>query len=239
MIIALPLGIIIGIVLALAPGPVAIGAMKLSMSKGEKEGVLFSVGSGLMDFMFCSFSFFATSAIISALGNFSTKHPFIILNVQIVIVLCIILYGLYQFKTIKRMADKTSVNNNKKNKLIESLKSRGPFFIGIAVALANVASPTFMPTLAGLTLWIQSKNIYTVSLLSNMLLSLGFGIGNFIWLYFIVRLITHYKNKFSENFIALLYKFAGYSLIGVGTILGYNVIRFTKWSEILSIALTL
>ncbi len=237
MIIALPLGVIFGIVLALAPGPVAIGAMKLSVNKGEKEGVLFSVGSGLMDFIFCTFAFFATSAIISALGNFSNSHPVLILTIQIAIVLGIILYGFYQFKTIKKMAVDSDKDNSKKNVLIESLKSRGPFFLGVAVALTNVASPTFMPTLAGMTLWVQGKSFYTVSFFNNLLLSLGFGIGNFLWLYFIVRLITHYKNKFSENFIALLYKFAGYSLIGVGTILGYNVIKFTKWSEILSIAI--
>ena len=237
MIFALPLGVIIGIVLALAPGPVAISAMKLSMNKGEREGILFSLGSGLMDFLFCAFAIFATSAIMSALGNFSTEHPFLILTIQLLIVLGIILYGVYQFKTIKNISDKAVPEQvSKKQTFLDRLKSRGPFFIGIAIALANIASPTFLPSLGAVTIWMQKLNLYTVGVLSNFLMALGFGIGNFLWLYIIVRMITHYKNKFSENFIAILYKFAGYTLIGFGTILGYRVIVFTKWSDIIAIA---
>lgn len=236
MIIALPLGVIIGIILAIAPGPVAIGAMKLSMNKGEREGSLFSLGSGLMDFLFCSFAIFATSAIHSTMGDFSTKHPVLILVIQFAIVIGIILYGVYQFKKIKSLSEKDVNVENNRNKVLESLKNKGPFFIGIAIAAANIPSPTFLPALGGVTLWVQRLNLYEVNFVNNLLIAFGFGLGNFIWLYFIVRLITHYKNKFSENFIALLYKFAGYTLIGFGTIYGYRVITFTNWSQIASMA---
>jgi threonine/homoserine/homoserine lactone efflux protein len=231
---SLPIGILVGIVLAIAPGPVAVGAMKLSMSKGEREGVLFSLGSGLMDFFFCTFAIFATTAVVSALGSFSTYHPIAIFTIQALIVLGIILYGFLQFKEAKKQREIDNIDEIERsgNKVVELLKSKGAFAIGVAVALTNIASPTFLPSLGYVTMNIQKFGLYEVTYLNNFLLAFGFGLGNFLWLYLIVRIITHYKNKFSESFIGAMHKFAGYTLIGFGTFLGYRVIAFTKWPEI-------
>ena len=71
----------------------------------------------------------------------------------------------------------------------------------------------------------------------SLLLAIGFGIGNFLWLSAIVRAVTHYKNKFSTKFISVIYKFAGCTLLCFGTILGYRVVSITRWSEIFSFLL--
>jgi len=94
-----------------------------------------------------------------------------------------------------------------------------------------------LPSLGAVTVYIQKTGIFEDSILNSFLISLGFGLGNFLWLYFIVRVITFYKNRFNEKFIAIMYKFAGFTLIGFGTYLGYSVISITKWSEIFRIAL--
>ena len=233
---SLPLGIILGIVLAIVPGPVAVGAMKLSINSGERHGVLYSAGSGFMDFIFCLFAVFTTSAVMSAFGDFSSTHPLIIVSVQVLLVLGIVVYGLLQFREAKKSnRDEIEELDKSSNKMLENFKNRGPLFIGIGVALANIASPTFLPSLAYFTLQMQKLGLYDVNNFTNLLLSIGFGFGNFLWLYVIVRAITHYKNKFSDGFVGIMHKFAGYTLLCFGTVLGYRVFMITKWSDIIGV----
>lgn len=233
---SLPIGILLGIVLAIVPGPVAVGAMKLSINDGERSGTLYSAGSGFMDFVFCLFAVYTTSAVLSAFGNFSTTHPLLILSIQVLLVAGIIIYGLLQFREAKRNnRNELEELDKSSNKMLEKLKTRGPLFVGIAVAMANIASPTFLPSLGYFTLQVQKLNLFDVNNFTNLLLSIGFGIGNFLWLYLIVRAITHYKNKFSDGFVGIMHKFAGYTLLCFGTLLGYRVFMITKWSDLVGL----
>ena len=69
-------------------------------------------------------------------------------------------------------------------------------------------------------------------IVSKFVFAIGFGIGNFIWLYILTRVISHYKSKMSNLTLARIHGVAGYTLIGFGTILGWRVVTFTKWGEI-------
>ncbi len=51
----------------------------------------------------------------------------------------------------------------------------------------------------------------------------------------IVRLFAKNKEKFSLNFIKNIYKFAGYTLILCGILLGYKVFTLTDWNAIYQI----
>jgi hypothetical protein len=116
---------------------------------------------------------------------------------------------------------------------MERLKHGGPFFLGIAIALANIANPTFLPSLAYTCMFVQHSNMIAVSSLDSVLYSIGFGIGNFAWMYILLRVLLHFKAKFSVEFTMRIQRFAGLTMIGVGTYLGYRVILFTKWPEII------
>lgn len=235
---SLPMGILLGIILAIVPGPVAVGAMKLSLNNGRKAGLLYAAGGGIMDAIFCSCAIFATSAVISAIGNFSAEHPILIFSIQILIVAGILIYGIMQFKEAKRN-NRNEIEELEKssNTLLDRVKHHGPLAIGIAISMTNVPSPTFLPGLAYFTLQVQKLHFYEITWISSLLLAIGFGIGNFLWLSAIVRAVTHYKNKFSTKFISVIYKFAGCTLLCFGTILGYRVVSITRWSEIFSFLL--
>ena len=240
MIVALIVGIIVGVILALAPGPVAVGAMKLGMDNGQKTGSLFSLGSASMDFAFCCCVIFATAAIVDSVGYFAGSHPFVMLVIQLLIVLAIIFYGFVQIK--HKTHDPIKCEEKELNKFehfVEQMKRKGPFFIGFGIAFANIANPTFLPSLAYVTIYIHKLNFFESSIVNNFLFALGFGIGNFLWLYSLIKTLLHYKNKMSATFISTLYKFAGFTLIGVGSLLGYKILTLTKWNEIFAIILTL
>ena len=74
------------------------------------------------------------------------------------------------------------------------------------------------------------------SALNNFIFALAFGLGNFLWLYLISRILVHYQNKMSTQTLARIHQFAGITLIGFGTILGYRVITLTHWPEIIRFA---
>lgn len=224
-------GLIIGVILALPPGPAAVTAIKLGLSNSTRHGILSGIGTAVMDFIYCIIAVFAVSAVVNWASNFSNNHPFISLAIQIIIVVSIILYGVSHLKTEKIRFNE--ISHQRARFSLEKLSEKGPFFIGIAIALANIANPTFLPSLGYVALHIQKLGLVEINAINNVLFSVGFGLGNLLWLAFLVKSFVAFKAKMSEDFISKIHKFAGVTIIGFGTFLGYRVLEITKWSEML------
>lgn len=227
--LALIPGIIVGIILALPPGPAALTAIKLGLSNSSRHGFLSGLGTAVIDFFYCLIAILATSALINWATEFSDHHPLITISIQLVIVIMIIYIGILHLK-----AKKTAPNKNDEDKFsfIERLYERGPFFVGVGIALTNIINPTFLPSLGYVALNVQKLGFVESTLLSNLAFALGFGIGNFLWLILLVKIFVSFKSYMPETFIQKIHKFAGLTLIGFGTFLGYRVLELAKWSEI-------
>jgi putative LysE/RhtB family amino acid efflux pump len=232
MIYALLAGIVIGIVLAMPPGPVAVTAIRLSMDKGLRHGTLVGLGTAFMDFFYCLIAIFATSAVLHIVTRFVDKYPLLILAFQIVVVVAVIIFGVINIKQKNKLINPEIELPDKKISFLSKLSHKGPFLLGVAVALTNIANPTFLPTLAYLTVAVQKTGLIERSWISNILFSVGFGFGNFLWIYAVSKVIVFYKDKISVTAIARIHQFAGLTLIGVGTLLGYRVLTLTHWAEI-------
>ncbi len=222
-------GIIVGIILALPPGPAALTAVKYGLSNSSRHGFLSGLGTAIMDFIYCLIAIFATSAIIEWANKFSHHYPFLITAVQLLIVLMLIALGVSHFKSSKRINENA---NSASIPIIERMSSRGPFFVGIGIALTNIVNPTFLPSLGYVVLNVQQFGFIKPGLISNFFFALGFGLGNLLWLAFLVRTFVSFKCKMSEEFLAKIHKFTGLTLIGFGTFLGYRVLEVVKWSEV-------
>ena len=70
------------------------------------------------------------------------------------------------------------------------------------------------------------------ALLAQISFALGFGLGNFAWLTIIVKVLDYYKTRLSGHTLAKIHRFAGFTLIGFGTILSYHIYTVTKWPAI-------
>ncbi len=232
-------GIVIGMVLAVPPGPIGVTTIKLAMFQGRESGIRLAYGNWLMDTIYCLMATFTTSAAVSTLGSINLRHPFIVLLIQLAIVAAFIILGFINLR--KSRLAKNSVENGEAepagNNRLNYLKTKGPFFLGIAIALTNMANPTFLPALAAVALQVQSMHLIQNSWLGNLLFSVGFGFGNFLWLYLIIRLVVKYKHKMSENFVVRIKQFSGIMFISFGTLLGYRVIAVTPWSELVRLAM--
>lgn len=234
--IPLLFGLIIGFVVAMPPGPVAITAIKIALDKGPRHSTLVGLGTGLLDFIYCGLMFFATSAIISYVIYFAEHNPLPILIFQMVVIVSIVTFGIIQIKTNKNRSKRNHLKEtNRFLKMLDTFSHKGPFLLGVTIAIANMANPSFLPSLAVLTTWAQSLKFFEISFWSNISFAFGFGFGNFSWIYVLTRTLIHYKSRMSDEFIAKIHKFAGFSLITVGTLLGYRVVTFTPWSDIVRI----
>lgn len=232
MISAILIGLLAGFILAMPPGPVGITAIKYGLITGIKSGNKYAFANFLMDFIYCFIAIFATSTIANQIIAVTDSHPFFVLGIQAIIVTALIIFGFLNIKNSKGSNFSNKVRTTKYN-FVNKFENKGPFLLGIAIALTNLANPSFFGTLT----WL-SVNIFALDLIKNVfsqkaLFALGFGLGNFLWLMLLMRVVAKFKHRLSEQMMARIQQFAGISFIGFGTFLGARLLMFTKWGELL------
>jgi len=236
MLIALLIGMIIGFFLAIPPGPVAVSVAKLSLFGPKKSAYEFTLAAGLVDFIFALSATFAASAIANAVGIFASDHILLMNVFQITIVVAFILYGIYSLIKSKKISNAKD-QQPKPNKILEKLSSRGPFFFGLAIALSNLANPTFLPSLGYLSFHVSTYNFFVMDFANKIFYSLGFCIGNIFWLSLISNIISINRHKLTATFQQRLQQFAGITFISFGTFIGYRLVQIIHWQELLRLIL--
>lgn len=237
MITALVIGAAIGFILAMPPGPIAMANIRLGLERNRAECAEFAFGTAFLDMLYCVIAIFAASAIYSAVSDYFVENPFFSFTFQIIIVTALVYFGIKQFHSHKN-EPKTIVTDTLQNSsgFIQNLKKKGPLFLGVALALTNLANPSFVPTLTVLSAWVHKAGIFPNGFTENIIFSLGFGIGNFLWLYLLAWIVIRNRHKLSETSIIRIKQFAGVTFIGFGGLIGYRVIAFTNWTQIFKYA---
>lgn len=240
-IVALITGTLLGFVLAIPPGPVSVTALKIGLDKGFKPAFLFSLGNFAIEIIYSLIAVFAATAVITALSEFSDKHPIVSFIIQLSIALAIILIGFMQLRLKKKNEKIEEIKISRKAKFLNLLMTRGPFLLGIGITITNIANPTYLPGITFITTGFQKfllqNNILIPSFLNNIIFAVGFGLGNCLWLNLIAKLIVTFKSRMSDKLVIRIRKFAGITLIGVGTFLGMKIITAVKWGELFRIIL--
>lgn len=235
MIVALLVGLIIGFFLAIPPGPVGVTVAKLSIFNSRKASYHFTYATGIIDFIFALSATFAASAIASAIGTFASDHTILINIIQISIVAAFIIYGIYSLMRSKKVKE-LEEPHLKQNRFLEKISKKGPFFLGIAIALSNLANPTFLPSLGYLSLQVSAFKFFEMDFLNKIIYSLGFGLGNIIWLYLLSNIISLNRHRLSARFQQRLLQFAGITFISFGTLLGYRLVQIIHWQDLVRLA---
>lgn len=231
MIISLLIGTILGIALALPPGPVGITAIKFGLSRGSKPGTELALGNAILDFFYSFVMIFATSAATLAVSSFADTYPYISTIIQISVVLVFLAAGIWNLSSTNTNFDYNNPDTAFNSRFFTLFKKRGPILLGAAIALTNLANPTFIPALALISMKVHSLNLFENNFLNNFSYAIGFGLGNFLWITILVKSVIKYKHKLSENMLLRIRQFAGFTFLSFGTILGYRVFTITKWTE--------
>jgi len=241
MILAILIGLIVGFVLAIPPGPIGMAAIRTGIRQGSRAASKLALGAGLFDVIYCALAMMATSAVVDKLNSMEASSPLLTLIIQLVIVVAMIGFGLVQLrdKHLPIAAEEEKGDDATKKNLMERLKGHGPFFIGVGFAIANLANPTFIPSLAAMSTFIQKLDLFESRMVNDLAFSLGFGAGNMLWLLVVVRLVLHYKERMTPTFITRIQQCTGVTLIGFGTFYGARILYLTKWAQVLSLVMAL
>lgn len=237
MVTSLLSGIVIGFILAIPPGPIAMAVMKAGLQNDGRKGMGIGIGAALMDVLYCMLATLATISVAGQTSAFIDNNPTLMLVLQIGCVVAMIIYGIVSLRT-KRTETREEPKPRSISKLIEQLGNKGPVFIGIAISLTNLANPTFLPSLTAMPLLAYKAKLIDTSISQQLLFSTGFGIGMMGWIVLLLRTILRYRSRMSPRFIDTLHRFAGLTFIGFGTYIGYRAFSVIKWPEIIRLVLS-
>ncbi|HCN05423.1 MAG TPA: hypothetical protein DIS79_07365 [Bacteroidetes bacterium] len=231
MIVAILLGTVIGFVLAIPPGPIGMAAIRTGMRQGWGAAMKLSIGAGLFDLVYCALAMLATSAVVNALDSVEQGNPLVTIILQLVIVVAMIVFGIVMFRERPVTDEDVPLKSGRKGPLAW-FQSHGPFFVGVGFAIANLANPTFIPALAAMTTSVQNLELYASDTTSDMAFAVGFGAGNVLWLFTLVRLVLHYRDKMTPVFLRRIQQVSGLTLIGFGTYFGFRILAVARWADI-------
>ena len=233
MLAAIIIGIIVGYVLAIPPGPIGLAAIRMGIREGWRSSVKLAIGAGAFDVIYCALAMVATSAVVDLLRDLESSTPMVTVVLQLVIVCVMIVFGVMQMREKPVERDPEADQKEKPSNIVEWIKGHGPFFVGVGFAVANLANPTFVPALAAMATFIQQLRIFDNIFANNMIFALGFGLGNMFWLFTLVRLVIANRHKMTPTFIKRIQQVSGVTLVGFGAFYGIRIITLTDWSSLL------
>ncbi|MBS1562311.1 MAG: LysE family transporter [Bacteroidetes bacterium] len=234
MFLALILGAVIGYVLAIPPGPIGMASIRTGVNDGWRPAMKLAIGAGIFDLLYCALAMMATSAIVDMMDAWGTQWPLFRPGFQVLVVVLMIVFGVHQMRV--KAPEARLMPSKRAGSIVSRAASHGPFFVGAGFAVANLANPTFIPSLAAMTAFVQKSDLYESTVLSNVAFSVGFGVGNVLWLFTLVRIVLLFRERMTPVFIKRIQQISGATLIGFGTFYGVRVLVITKWADLFRMA---
>jgi len=204
-----------GFFMCIPVGPLNLMAISLRLKKKEQQALSLAIGGSLMDSIYAFL--IATGLSFFSLKNFSQKLFEGIGGdwIKLAAVSLIFFLGVKEFFS-KLPSEKTDEISSKL-----SLQSTPYIILGMMVYGTN---PTLLLTMTAIITFLKSL----LSLPSdsdwilNVPLSLGIGIGSFLWFFLLIKLVGKWETSLRKNF-SLLTKISGVFLILLSLIMAYKI----------------
>lgn len=229
MISALLLGVLSGFVLSVPPGPLSAAVTKHSITHDLRAGVMIALGGAVMDIFYIIIAAFASSAIVSWLFDLVTGNGTLLLTFQLIIIVLLSVMGIRYMrhavgsKVETRILKREQAQEDKARRLGYS----SPFFIGVLIAVANLASPTFIPSMISAVSYLKAAGWLSPRAEDNVMYALGFGIGTLCWFALAAKVLVKHRRKFSPSIISTIYRVAGATFLVCACALTYHVVIST------------
>ena len=231
MISSLLLGIAGGFVLSMPPGPISLAATRQVLAGFFTSALKLVLAAAVMDVVYMLVATFASSAIVVTVSRLVAESRWFPLIFQIICVGVLVFLGVTFLLPEKRQREE-AVEERRERKQEERAKKLGhtsPFFLGLLMAITNLASPAFLPSMVGTVSFLQANHWLIVTAQDNLLFSVGFGTGTFIWFVFAMRLLLFFRAKLSDNFINWIYRFAGGTMLLFAAAVALHIALTTEW----------
>jgi threonine/homoserine/homoserine lactone efflux protein len=229
------LGIAGGFVLSIPPGPLAIAVTKQGLEGNFRAGLTLVFGAALMDVVYILISTFASSAIVVALGRLIKETEWFPVLFQIACIILLLFLGIRYF-TPERCEKATNENEKAERAQEERARKMGhatPFFIGLLIAVTNLATPTFLPSMIAFVGFLHGTGWLHRGVLYSAVFSVAFGIGTLLWFFCVLRVLLRFRKSISGNFVENIYRFAGGTLIVFAAIIAYHTVTTTQWAHLM------
>ena len=226
MITALLLGILLGFVLSIPPGPLAVAVIKKSFEGRFLPAFMTGLGAAVMDVVYTLAATFASSALVVALSSLFVRFKWLSFLFQMLCVIVLVILGLKYLRQ-KHQTHSAALSASGENKPSPA----SPFWVGVLIAFMNLASPTFLPAMIASVSYLHGEGLLERGFWESLLYSTGFGFGTLLWFFSLVRFLIKQRKKLSSNFISSIYKFAGGTFILFALVLAYKIIRYTPWES--------
>jgi threonine/homoserine/homoserine lactone efflux protein len=229
------LGIAGGFILCIPPGPLAIAVTKHALEGNLRAGLTLAFGAALMDMVYILLSTFASSAIVVALGQLIKETQWFPLLFQIACIILLLFLGIRYFTPARC---EKATDQNEKMELAQEERARKlghatPFFIGVLIAVTNLASPTFLPSLIAFVGFLHGVGWLPRGVLLSVVFSVSFGLGTLLWFFSVLRVLLRFRSSISGNFVQNINRFAGGTLITFAAIIAYHMVTATEWARLM------
>ncbi len=227
MLQALLVGLVVGFVLAIPPGPIGVAVVKQAVEQKFRAGGELAFGASLMDGVYALAASFASSTIVSALGNAMTKNRAVALGFQVVCVIALVVLAVHYWRAKPKSPPDSA--RLEAAELAHEARARRlglarPVFVGVLIALTNLASPTFLPSLVFLSGYLGSTGWLPDGALARVAFALGFAGGSFLWFLVLLRALHGMRAKLTSNVTAGMNRFAGGAFILFAAVLAFRVV---------------
>ena len=230
MIIAILAGCVIGFVLAIPPGPIGMASIRMGIRDGWSATLKLAIGAGLFDVIYCALAMLASTAIKGYFEGVEATHPLVTIGLQVLIAIAMIAFGVIMFRE-PPPAEDDKPKHMRGEKVMSLAEGHGPFFVGIGFAIANLVNPTFIPTLAAITIFVRAQDLFAANMLNDIFFAVGFGAGNILWLTTLVKLVLRFREHMTPTLIKRIQQGSGVTLIGFGAFYGIRIV-VTRWDDI-------
>jgi len=228
---AIVLGVLGGFALSIPPGPLSIAVTRQALNGFFRPGMKIVMGAAMMDVIYMRVATFASSAIVVTLSGLVSDNAWFPLLFQVACVVVLLYLGV-RYLTPEKFEHQAEVNEAREQQQEARARQMGhssPFFVGLLIAVTNLATPTFLPSMIAFVGFLQANSWLGRSAADNALFSAGFGVGTMIWFFAAMRAIIHFRSRLSESFINAIYRFAGGSMLLFAAIIAFHVATTTPW----------
>jgi hypothetical protein len=106
-----------------------------------------------------------------------------------------------------------------------------PYLRGALIALTNLASPTFLPSLIFAMSLLHVRGWVGHAVGDHVMYALGFGVGGALWFVLLLRTLTHLRAKVSPTVMPMIERVAGGMFLLFAGMLTYHLVT-TAWSQL-------
>lgn len=220
---ALLIGLFVGYVLAIPPGPIGIAAIRYGMLGRMRDAVHLAAGAGVLDLVYCLVAMWTSAGLLDAVlpAQHTGQHQSAIAAAQAVIAATMIIAGVLVMRSSsanpRGMGGDDDLSRDTKT---SRWKGLAPFMTGVGFAVTNLANPTFVPSLMVMSGTVRSAGLVGRATMDTMLFSAGFGAGNMLWLVTLGLLTRRYRHRVSDRILIVIRRVMALMLIIAGAYFG-------------------